>query len=879
MKRTFNLTKRFREAGTIVASLMLAFSFAACSSSDPDGPDPDDPNVDPNAHVKGEMVDLTLHGYVTDTDGRALQGVTVKSGTHTVTTNEAGAFTFDKADVNDGRTLVEFSKNGYFPVTRAAKRTEEGRWDIVMVARSNPAITASKSYSSSEAQTLSVRGMKVDLKANGFVNKASGQAYTGKVNADMLYLDPNDENFDRMMPGGDLSAIRTDNSRVSLISYGMSQVCLTDDNGNELQLADGSPAELTFPVPDGMDQNLPAEIPLWSFNDENGQWEEEGVARLENGVYKGSVRHFSWVNLDYPEEQAVVSVKVTDSTGAPVAWQKVRIGQISRTADDKGVAQTEVPANTKFTITVPSEWYGGYKPEVKVEVPALSPRQRYEVNLVLPKIYNVKGRVVNGSHSEIAYIWIVCDGKEMSRSVTQADGSFTLPLPANFKGDAKLFILAGKKISKDLRIGEEDIDLGTIDVGEGETPNGDKLLSPGESKRYFESVATDFMNKFNPDDQRDLIDLIRYFSDNYGDLWEPEEWNLDDYCEPEMRSRAKGYFTPKRMLEAVGRALRTRNFPMLTRAANDVYDFKRFSGIYEPGNTRWVKTGDSNDIVFRFKNRSGEQCEVKATGSGSEWKATSDGKEVRVPENVRVTFNEGSRQHVSANVVSSFNKNAHTVKSTVNVTVANVKVVAETDGNDSRIKGNVRCEVSGETLVTADAQINGRNLCNIDYLRDLFERMDSYDDEVCDAAYDEFCKLVSTGTGNVDVMNRLQVKANVSKVYNVIEAGGGYYDSDDYDNKATAKNLCQKDCDVLNANIVNGIYYSGSAKQAQLWFQPCFYEEEYYAQYWEWYPSAALRFASDGSLYSFEDYFGNSNFLSVENAFTSLIDSYKRFWR
>ena len=112
--------------------------------------------------------------------------------------------------------------------------------------------------------------------------------------------------FEGMMPGGDLSAQRTDGSSTMLLSYGMTAVNLTDNNGNKLQLKEGSEATLTFPIPVSMKDNLPASIPLWSFNEKTGLWEEEGLAELKGDVYVGKVKHFSWVNLDEPSDTAWV---------------------------------------------------------------------------------------------------------------------------------------------------------------------------------------------------------------------------------------------------------------------------------------------------------------------------------------------------------------------------------------------------------------------------------------------------------------------------------------------------------------------------------------------------------------------------------------------
>jgi hypothetical protein len=100
----------------------------------------------------------------------------------------------------------------------------------------------------------------------------------------------------------------------------MTKVEMKDNAGNALQLKDGKEAQLTFPIPESLKDKTPNQIPLWSFNESTGLWEEEGIATLQNGVYVGTVKHFSWVNLDWPETRVTVNIKVKTTTGKVVPW-------------------------------------------------------------------------------------------------------------------------------------------------------------------------------------------------------------------------------------------------------------------------------------------------------------------------------------------------------------------------------------------------------------------------------------------------------------------------------------------------------------------------------------------------------------------------------
>ena len=190
---------------------------------------------------------------------------------------------------------------------------------------------AIKTFNASTAQTLTAGGMTIDLPKNAYRIDGDDETYSGKVKTEMVYLDPNHDSFAEMMPGGDLAAVRSDNSRVALLSYGMADLNMFGNNGEKLQLRKGVKAQLTFPIPTGMESDRPASIPLWSFNEKTGLWEEEGSATLQGDVYVGEVSHFSWVNLDWPENQGLVMGYVKDTDGNRLPGVRVNLLKLGET--------------------------------------------------------------------------------------------------------------------------------------------------------------------------------------------------------------------------------------------------------------------------------------------------------------------------------------------------------------------------------------------------------------------------------------------------------------------------------------------------------------------------------------------------------------------
>ena len=467
-----------------MALLMMLMTFASCSKiqdllneGDDDGDD--DGGINPPELVEGRMEDIALSGIVRDASGTPIEGVSIVSGSSAATTNTDGFFEFDQIQVvsvlND-RSVVRFSKAGYFDVVRSMDADDDAAdgasWEVVMCKKENNDFTGIKTYSSSSDQTLQAGEMKIDMPQDGYKVDGTGAGYAGKVKSEMVYLDPNNERFSEMMPGGDLAAVRSDNSSAQLVSYGMTDLNMYAENGDKLQLKDGCKAKLTFPIPAGMDKNPPASIPLWSFNEKTGLWEEEGSAQLQGNVYVGEVTHFSWVNLDDPEKQGTVYGYVKDDTGKVLPGVRLNIGQLltSTVTQSNGYYSHDVPANTDFCITVKDLYYGGIDQKVSVKVPALSPGERRQVDITLPHLVRVYGKVMNERGDGIrSAVWVQTEKAKTEVLQTDVDGNFSVYVPKDMKGKATVYARTyrGDEVSKDITIKDKDVYVELVVSGSG----------------------------------------------------------------------------------------------------------------------------------------------------------------------------------------------------------------------------------------------------------------------------------------------------------------------------------------------------------------------------------------------------------------------------
>ncbi len=196
-----------------------------------------------------------------------------------------------------------------------------------------------------------------------------------------------------------------------------------------------------------------------------------------------------------------------------------------------------------------------------------------------------------------------------------------------------------------------------------------EIMSPEQSKQYLQKTASEFLDLFKPADQKEVIELASYFDATYGGYDMPEEFDIDEDTHTFMRSLRQA---------AEG------NFDALTRAAYSysyTINFKRFAGIYQPNTTlrEWVRTGESDNIVFKFPKADSSDAVITVTQSGGtsevdfsyiekwedwHWNSSNndyDKEEVRetyiyylsIPKTVNVTLVSGGKHLAAATVVSS----------------------------------------------------------------------------------------------------------------------------------------------------------------------------------------------------------------------------------
>lgn len=379
-----------------------------------------------------ENINGDLTGQVYDENKLPVSNAAVKINGQTTTTSEDGIFHFSNIQMNSKGAYVTVEKAGYFLGSRRffPKAEKNSNVKIQMLEMGQGA-----TLTATIGGTVTTNGgATVTFPANAIVTQ-DGAVYEGDFKVHSKWLDPSDANMLAQMPGN-LQAITTNSQEAVLMTLGMMTVELRDLVGTELKVAEGKKATLNFPVPVELQANAPANIPLWSFNEEYGMWVEEGSAILENGVYVGEVAHFSFWNCDWPFTDFVnFEVTFQDQNGNPLVNHSVKLtleesyGCSYGVTDENGYVAGLVPADEPLHMEILSAQLCDvlYEDEVgsfseDTDLGVITVEVDYSTNTV------VSGTVVdcNGDGVGNSLIVIRRDGGVISNVQTSEDGTFNV---------------------------------------------------------------------------------------------------------------------------------------------------------------------------------------------------------------------------------------------------------------------------------------------------------------------------------------------------------------------------------------------------------------------------------------------------------------------
>jgi hypothetical protein len=195
--------------------------------------------------------------------------------------------------------------------------------------------------------------LHVGFQAGSFVN-AKGEPYAGAVSVEAFQYDLTTPN---PIPG-DFGAVYQ-GKQVRLGTFGAFHLLPRDAAGQPLVMAPGKHASVSLPIQPGQRAAAPATIPLFHYDENTGQWIEDGTLTRSGNNYVGVVTHFSVFNADtvFPGG-ACVKVLLSGFT-MPVTLDAVyydpSVGSFHHngfSTSDTTVGVERMTANQSFTLTI-----------------------------------------------------------------------------------------------------------------------------------------------------------------------------------------------------------------------------------------------------------------------------------------------------------------------------------------------------------------------------------------------------------------------------------------------------------------------------------------------------------------------------------------------
>ncbi len=391
--------------------------------------------------------------------------------------------------------------------------------------------------------------------------------------------------------------------------------------------------------------------------------------------------------------------------------------------------------------------------------------------------------------------------------------------------------------------------------------NNDEVPYDGKSERTFlEETATTFLDYFHPGDQRQLIQSLDYFV---------HICEVSDF--PEFSSAAAA---ARSMKEAVAGD----DYLGYSRAATDlVLTLSMFNGFYQHNyNTMvWQKLEDSDDVRLRYWDGSAEY-NMSLSGSIDTWSATitdDDGSPVTidVPKVLDFALVSGSTSVTNPNSILTIKlktdfKDSERVSLSSEIKAANIFIKTALSGNNTTIDHTLTFSIDNVTtyyrrdMFSTKIKLTGSNLCSVNAWQKSGD--------------EALSSMITNATGTLMILQRVQIKSEIKDMKTFVANCDTYFDKYNSTNPAASAEQAAK---ALTSSTKAEMFFTGDEKavRATLGWEGCCYDDFYD----EWGVRPLITFTSDNTPYSFEEYFGYSRFLSVENQFNKLFREYSSFIR
>lgn len=396
-----------------------------------------------------------------------------------------------------------------------------------------------------------------------------------------------------------------------------------------------------------------------------------------------------------------------------------------------------------------------------------------------------------------------------------------------------------------------------VDDDDGDGGTTTTPISVTEQKQFLEKTAREMMGKVSASDFQSIKNLAKFINAQYIDNDSYNHDALDDWAKECLDAS----------LTLTGSDENNDNYyQSITKYYHAVWTVSNFTGHFTAGTSKWTYE-KANDLQFSFKNGNGKDCMVKVTTSGDTFKLSGSlldyedddwaysydyatgtstntrtysiyKNEIYVPEQVVVSVTEDGKSILNADVHLAYQGNGE-----LNLNSDVLTVSAKIQLNDYTFDvQKVKAQNAAQSEVNFVFSKNNEQLMSVKATGVV-------------TGNEERLTHVGEGTATVDLLGKVQLKANCvdgSSVNDYLEKA---YDANSFDSFKSLVNQAK--------NQVNGtMYFNGNATVRATLGIECFEESNYYGQTFSFQPVWSF---ADGSSVNFTNYFDEGTFNGVIN--------------
>ena len=336
----------------ILVAFVIALNFTACDKSDSNSSD--------DGFISA-YTNTTITGIVFDENHIPVKGAKVVAHGQTRYSDANGIFVFQKISVPKERCFVTITYNNSFAIMRSKPAVAGGvtRLDAHLISYDG-VNSETNVFTTGTAYTVNLSdGSSIEFPLGTDFVDQNGTSYQGNIIVRTSVLDATTDAYSRRAPAGDQIGLDKGSEMLLQTQTGL-MIELSDDNGNPLNLAPNSTANIAAQIPASLQGTAPSTASGYYASTSNGYNNREGGATENGGKYEQTVGHFSyWSTQVASPDYGTIKCRVIDASSHTLTGVRVQVGTAYGITGNDGTFEMKVPAGVDMDIAIrPLDFYG-----------------------------------------------------------------------------------------------------------------------------------------------------------------------------------------------------------------------------------------------------------------------------------------------------------------------------------------------------------------------------------------------------------------------------------------------------------------------------------------------------------------------------------------